>query len=100
MRAAMVGLVVTVGCVAHRPTSAPVASDTPQECGRICEGMGLQLSAVVVIRSSTGCVCEAQPAAGRSAAGGAANAAGAVIAVMEEEQQQEQHRYKPPEPSQ
>ena len=78
------------GCVTS-PTP-PVHSfvkltgDTTEQCRGVCQDMGLELSAVIVVRSSAGCVCEVEPGATNArASGGAASAADAMIADEEEE---------------
>jgi hypothetical protein len=69
--------------------------DTRPQCERRCGELGMDLSAIVLIRNSAGCVCEARPpgAAPREAAPGAAlrggSAAvpgGALIVALEEEE--------------
>jgi hypothetical protein len=89
MRTAVVLILLLAGC-ATRPPVAPnlrLPPDTAQECGNICQSIGLQLSAVVVVASSAGCVCEAQPRTGNAAPGGASAASAGAIIVVEEEQQ-------------
>jgi hypothetical protein len=106
MKLIVVAAFLAAGCSTARAlgplTSLP--PDTPQECTKLCQSMGLQLSAVVVVASSAGCVCEAQPGAARPAGGTAAASAGAVIAAQREEaaaqqqQQQTQQVAHPPSP--
>jgi hypothetical protein len=97
MRTAVVLVLLLAGCV--RTTRPPVARlltvppDTAQECGNICQGIGLQLSAVVVVANSAGCVCEVQPRASSAVPGGASAAsAGAVIVVEAERASDERLR--------
>jgi hypothetical protein len=80
------------GCAAQ-PVSmfTTIPKDTGQECTKICGNIGLSMTAVVVVASQVGCVCEksgASRAAGASAASG-----GAVIAIeaAQRQQQQQQH---------
>ncbi len=93
------------GCVVGRATGSlyEVPRERATECQEICTKLDLQMSAVVVILNTTGCVCEpkgaraattatapaaagvsglagAAPAA-RSSSGGAAVAAAQVIAA-------------------
>jgi hypothetical protein len=105
MRAAIVASVFAVACSTAKPLGSLVTlpPDTPQECTRLCGSMGLTLSAVVVVASNAGCVCDAQPGAARAAGGPSAAAAGAVIAVQQAAQQQQQQQmqahpppYSPP----
>jgi len=67
--------------------------DTAQECANVCQQIGLQLSAVVVVASSAGCVCQVQPGAPAQGEGGASAAtAGAIIVVEAEERQRQQQQ--------
>jgi len=93
------------GCVVGRATGSlyEVPRERATECQEICTKLDLQMSAVVVILNTTGCVCEpkgaraaapaaavsslggtapvAAPAARSSGSGGAAVAAAQVIAA-------------------
>lgn len=66
------------------------AFETPRErateCENVCRGMGVELSAVVVIMNSAGCVCEK---ARGSAASAAAVSGGAIIAAAEAARRQQ-----------
>jgi hypothetical protein len=93
MRSAMVVLLLLTACATRPPVGSfhRLPSDTAQECANVCDSIGLRLSAVVVVASSTGCVCEAQPGSGNAAPGGASAAsAGAIIVVEEGEAAQQQ----------
>jgi len=81
-----------------------VDPDTRPSCTRLCEGMGLRLAAVVLVRNSAGCVCMV-PEAGSAAApraavesGGIAAASGAILALEDEAQQAQQAEPPPPPP--
>jgi hypothetical protein len=72
------------GCVVGRATGSlyEVPRERATECQDICTKLDLQMSAVVIILNTTGCVCEpkgaraaAPPAAGVSSLSGAAPAA-------------------------
>jgi hypothetical protein len=84
------------GCTTVAPVASlsHVPSDTAQECQSICQGIGLELSAVVIVRNSAGCVCEKSPRAA-NASSGAAAASGAVIAAAEDEQQHQNQQNQP-----
>lgn len=91
------------GCVVGRATGSlyEVPRERATECQEICTKLDLQMSAVVVILNTTGCVCEPKgaraapapaaaavssldgsaPAARSSGRGGAAVAAAQVIAA-------------------
>jgi len=66
-------------------------ADLPNQCEKHCDSMGMRLSAIVIIVSNSGCVCEprkqddSQPGGASAAAGGAA-----VQAVIEASQQSQQ----------
>jgi hypothetical protein len=104
MKLIVVAAFLAAGCSTARPLSplTTLPPDTPQECTKLCQSMGLQLSAVVVVASSAGCVCEVQPGTAGRAGGMAAASAGAVIAAQKEEaaaqQQQIQQTAHPPGP--
>ncbi len=74
--------------------------ETRPECAAHCETLGMRLGAIVLIRSSAGCVCQphaAPPAAGAATpppepraaldAGGADVAGGALVIAFEEEEE-------------
>ncbi len=89
MRTAVVLVLLLAGCVGTtRPPVArflTVPPDTAQECSNICQSIGLQLSAVVVVTNSAGCVCEVQPRAGSAVPGGASAASAGALIVVEAE---------------
>jgi len=97
MRSALaVGLFLLAACAAT-PKGALISipSDTPAECAKICGGMGLQMTAVVVAASQVGCVCEKAPQASRATSGSAPTAAAAILAslaAVQQQDQQQQHR--------
>lgn len=77
------------GCVTTAPTELPLPKDLPQQCEQHCGGMGMRLSAVVIILSKSGCVCEpvAEGGASQSKGGGAAAVGGAAVhAIMQASQ--------------
>jgi hypothetical protein len=81
------------GCVTAQATTGSVSKERATECVAHCEALDMKLAAVVIIRSSAGCVCEPKDAQGRVSSGSAAAAAGALIAEEEaQRQQQEQQR--------
>jgi len=64
------------------PTYSPVTREHAGYCVQVCRNLGMQMTAMVVIMSSAGCVC--QPARGAPSApapGAAAAASGAAIAA-------------------
>jgi hypothetical protein len=81
-RISVVLLLVLVGCAAT--TSKATLGTTPKErvteCQNLCREVGLQMSALVVIMSSAGCVCQVVSS---SAGAPAAISGGAVIAAAE-----------------
>jgi hypothetical protein len=84
MKLVVVVAVLAVACTTAKPLGPLVRlpADTPQECARLCETMGLQLTAVVVVASTAGCVCEAHPGTARPSGAAAAASGGAVVAAQ------------------
>jgi hypothetical protein len=66
-----------------------VPRERATECVAHCEALDMKLAAVVIIRSSAGCVCEPKDAPGRVSSGTAAAAGGAILA---DEEAQTQHQ--------
>lgn len=66
-------------------------TDARNQCEANCKSLGMSLDAVVVILSSTGCVCTLQPSGERSATSGASAASGgaAVFAARAAAAQQQ-----------
>jgi hypothetical protein len=85
MRFAIVmGSLVLSACAAHpKGAFTSIPEDTPAECTRICGGMGMQMTAVVIAASRVGCVCEKGPGAAR-ASGNVAAATSAIVTSDEE----------------
>jgi hypothetical protein len=85
-----------LGCVTAPPVNSfnKLPADTAAVCASHCGSLGMQLGAVVIVRDSTGCVCQPKGAA-PSAGGGASAAVGGMLAVLDEEaarRQQQNHR--------
>lgn len=84
-------LSLSSACTTLRATNFETPRERATECENVCRGLGLELSAVVVIMNSAGCVCEkargSSPSAGGSAASG-----GAVVAAVEAARRQQQSR--------
>jgi outer membrane murein-binding lipoprotein Lpp len=92
MRSAVAVVLLLAGCATRAPVEflRRLPPDTAQECAEVCQSIGLQLSAVVVVASAAGCVCEAKPSARSALPGGAtAASAGAVIVTVQQQQQQQ-----------
>jgi hypothetical protein len=81
-------------CGEVRPPVAPnvaVPVDTATQCDKVCQAMGLTLSAVVVVSDRSGCVCERAPGTSAPKIGGAtASAAGTLFAMLDEEEAERQ----------
>ena len=78
---------LTLGSATDPATYRPLHKERADECVAHCNTLDMKLAAVVVIKSSAGCVCtpkDAPPGASVTSAGAAA-AGGAVIAAEEEE---------------
>ncbi|HTO99002.1 MAG TPA: hypothetical protein VMK66_18255 [Myxococcales bacterium] len=105
MKLIVIAAFLAAGCVTARPLGSftTLPPDTPKECTRLCQSMGLLLTAVVVVADSAGCVCEAQPGTARPAGATAAASGGAVIAARAAaaaaQQQQMQQAQQPPPPA-
>jgi hypothetical protein len=75
-------------CAMVAPPVSPnvtLPPDTAQKCVAVCGGMGLKMSAVVVVADKSGCVCEPADAPAPHAAGGASAAVAGVLVALEEE---------------
>ena len=102
MKLTVVVCLLALGCGTAKPlgTFVRLPQDTPQECTKLCSSMGLQLTAVVVVASSAGCVCEAQPGTARPSGSAAAASGGAVVALQAaaaaQQQQQQMHQSSAP----
>lgn len=71
------------GCAVDRPVGVlrSVPPETPSQCDEACGSMGMTMSAVVLMASSAGCVCERNPGTPRAA--GASAAAGSLVVMMQ-----------------
>ncbi|MFY2564178.1 hypothetical protein ACN469_41690 [Corallococcus terminator] len=79
-------LLCLTGCTTIGATNYAVPKERATECKQICTDLDMELGAVVIIRSSAGCVCQPRPAEGTAVGAGAAAAGSAAIQVIEEEQ--------------
>ena len=97
MKLVVVAALAAVGCTTARPLGSLVSlpPETPKECARICGTMGLQLTAVVVVASSAGCVCEPEPRTARTTAGAAAAASGGAVVAAQAAAAQQQRQQSP-----
>ncbi len=94
--------VTLAGCAVQPPVapSLEVPPDGASVCARHCGAMGLELSSVVLVRNSMGCVCTPAPAPappavhpgapGAVSDGGAAAVNGIVMIADEEEAARQQ----------
>lgn len=85
------------GCETARASQLPTPKERVTECEQICTGVGMKLSAMVVMMNSAGCVCEViNSSAPTSSKGGGAAGGGAVIAAsaaaMAQQQQLQQQQ--------
>ena len=90
-----------------KPVQGPVTPGLAQECATTCHAAGLELTQVVFIMNSTGCVCQTL-AARSTPVGAAAVAGGSTIAAIvaasqaqqhQQQQMQQQQHYTPPPPT-
>jgi len=85
MRFTLVAFFFLAACKTTPPVSPLLSlpTDTAQECGGLCQRIGLNLSAVVVVADHVGCVCEVQPGAARGPASGSAAASAGTLITLE-----------------
>lgn len=88
---AVAGLAAFSGCVTQGAVGSVYRLDpnASRECKAHCETLDMDMGAVVIIDSSTGCVCHprATPAVGQ---GGAAAIAGGAVFAMQRAAEQRQ----------
>ena len=91
MRNALLPLLclLSAGCYTEKATYRTVTKELATDCATNCAEMGMKLSAMVIIKSAAGCVCEPKESQGQ-AKSGAVTAAGGAIAAEEEEAAQQQ----------
>ncbi|NMO18978.1 hypothetical protein HPC49_33485 [Pyxidicoccus fallax] len=80
-----------MGCVTAPATAWVVPKERATECRKICTDLDMRMSALVIIHSNAGCVCEPREEEGAPVAktsGASAAAASAAIQAIEEEQAQ------------
>jgi hypothetical protein len=84
-------------CTTHSPVGGifTLEKDTGAQCTKHCGDLGMRMSAVVIISSMTGCVCEPRENKTTQSGGAAAVTSGAVAAIMAAQQQQ-QHQQQAP----
>ncbi len=83
---------LSAGCVTAQATTGSVPKERATECVAHCAALDMKLAAVVIIRSSAGCVCEPKDAQGGVSSGTAAAAGGALIEEEASQQQAAQQR--------
>jgi len=111
MRLYFLSLLLFGACVTTPAVSygVKVDPDTRPSCAALCEGMGLRLGAIVLVRNSSGCVCvvpdastDAGPRASVQSGGGSTVASAAIIVdeeqeqAMQQQQQQQLQQSQPP----
>ncbi|MBX7114201.1 MAG: hypothetical protein K1X64_07680 [Myxococcaceae bacterium] len=96
--AAVLAVASFSGCETTRASMLPTPKERVTECEEICTGVGMKLSALVVIMSSAGCVCEVvkttttQQGAGGVSGGAIISAAAAAAQASQQRQQQQMRR--------
>ena len=95
---AVVLLTSVAGCTAPVGSSLRVPHDATDTCRTLCARIGLELSAVAIMASNVGCVCQEHPPASRSAAAMDREAvtAGMATIVLQDEDRRRQPLYVPP----
>jgi hypothetical protein len=92
MRNALLPLfcLLSAGCVTERATHGEVTKELATDCAANCAAMDMKLAAMVIIKSSAGCVCEPKEAQARAKSAAVTAAGGAIIAEEEEASRQQQ----------
>ncbi|QRK11202.1 hypothetical protein JQX13_14670 [Archangium violaceum] len=85
---------LSAGCITKKATQFAVPKERATECVAHCNDLDMKLSAVVIISSSAGCVCEPRDAQASTGNGAAAVVGGAMIAEEEARQQEQQERQR------
>ena len=85
---------LSAGCTTARATWGSVPKERATERVSHCEELGMKLTAVVIISSSAGCVCEPKDARERASLAGVAAAMGG--AMLAEEESQSSQPQQPP----
>ena len=91
---AIVFVTSVAGCTAPVGSSLRVPSDAAGTCRNLCTGIGLELSAVAIMASNVGCVCQEHRSA--AAMDREAVTAGMATIVLQEEERRRQSAYVPP----
>jgi hypothetical protein len=86
VRIALLPLVVTVlvGCEATAPLGAlaTLPADSAGKCATLCKDASLEMSSLVIVHSSIGCVCSVPAKAAAKDATGARDASAATVAAQ------------------
>lgn len=84
--------VLSTGCATLPATTLSLPKERATECVKNCEDLDMKLAAVVVIRSSAGCVCEPKDSTPHASTSrnAAASAVGAILAEEDEQAQRKQ----------
>jgi len=94
---AIVFVTSVAGCTAPVGSSLRVPSDAAGTCRNLCAEIGLELSAVAIMASNVGCVCQEHREASRSAVAMDREAVTAGMAtILLEERRRQQPTYVPP----
>lgn len=81
-------------CVTQKATGFATPRERVDECVQLCEGVGLKMTAMVVIMSNSGCVCgvKSEEKSGVPSAQAGAVSGGALIAAAAEASRQQAAR--------
>lgn len=79
----LVATFVSQACVTQRATTMATPKELVTHCQKVCTDVGMEMTAMVVIMNSSGCVCEFKKSGSASptAAGAGAASGGAIIAA-------------------
>lgn len=81
----------SVNCQAPVGSAREVPPDAADTCAEHCQTVGMRLTAVAIMASNVGCICQHGGEKG-AAPGGEASAAGMATIMLQEEAQREQQR--------
>ena len=100
MKRFAIALLLASGCTTLAPIQPgfTLQKDTGTQCVKYCGELDMRMSAVVIISTSTGCVCEPRENKAGPSSAGAAVASGTVAVLMsaQGQDQREQLGLNPP----
>jgi len=86
----VVGGLVTSGCVTPVGSQLQVPKDAAAQCAKLCAEIGMRLSAVAIMASNVGCVCQRSQTAAVSDESAATTGGMATLLMQQQAQQRAQ----------